>query len=83
MKLPHVIETDLSDEMVLLDPRTREVFTLNAVGRVIWEHLDRGVAEVVARVIDEFDITHEAATKDCETLLQQLSQAGLISAAQS
>ena len=32
---PGVIETDLEDELVLLDPKTQGMFSLNATGRVV------------------------------------------------
>lgn len=77
-----IIETDLGAELILLDPTTEEMFSLNDVGRLIWRLLDEAPLEmIVVRVVGEFDVGHDVAAGDVRVLLQQLLDAGLAVAA--
>jgi hypothetical protein len=56
---PAVVETDLPEELILLDPATREMFSLNATGRIVWRALaERGETDgralAIARITKEF-----------------------------
>ena len=73
-----IIETDLGAELILLDPTTEEMFSLNDVGRLVWRELDRAVLEtIVDRVVGEFDVSYDVAASDVRALLDQLLRAGL------
>jgi hypothetical protein len=77
-----VIETDLGAELILLDPATQEMFSLNDVGRLIWRSLDEEpVDAIVDRVVGSFDVDHDTAGADVCALLRQLLDAGLAHAA--
>jgi hypothetical protein len=77
-----VIETDLDAELILLDPATQEMFSLNDVGRLIWRSLEEEpVDAIVDRVVGAFDVDHEVAGADVRALLRQLLDAGLAQAA--
>jgi hypothetical protein len=77
-----IIETDLGAELILLDPATEEMFSLNDVGRLIWRELDETPVEaIVDRVVGEFDVSHDVAAVDVRALLQQLLDARLAVAA--
>jgi hypothetical protein len=74
-----VIVTDLGNELILLDPRTGEMFSLNSTGRSVWFALPAGsVMDVAACVAAEFDVKPEAACGDVALLLVALKRAGLI-----
>jgi hypothetical protein len=76
---PDIIETDLGEELVLLDPRTQEMYTLNATGRAVWQAMPAGDAEAIATIVTAaFAIDHAQATLDVRALLNQLSGAGLL-----
>lgn len=76
---PGVIETDLESELVLLDPSTQEMFSLNPSGRALWLALrHHPLADAAAHVADEFDVDVEQATSDALALLDQLLEAGLL-----
>jgi PqqD family protein of HPr-rel-A system len=76
---PDVIETDLGEELILLDPRTQEMFSLNATGRAVWRALPApDEAAIAAAVAESFDISPARAEADVRTLLQQLAEAGLV-----
>ena len=76
-----VIETDLDDELVLLDPKTQGMFSLNATGRVIWHGLKNAESlEVIAQKLEQqFTVTLEQAQTDANALIAELEKAGLIS----
>lgn len=78
---PGVIETDLDDELVLLDPKTQGVFSLNATGRVIWHGIKNTESlEVIAQKLEQqFTVSFEQAQTDASTLIADLEKAGLIS----
>lgn len=75
----HVIETDLGAELILLDPATQQMFTLNATGREVWRALDgRAVDDIAARVVATFDVTREVAMTDVLSLVHRLVDARLV-----
>jgi hypothetical protein len=74
-----IIAADLGYELILLDPRVGEMFSLNSTGRCVWYALPASsVLEVAARVAAEFDVQPEAAYGDVALLLMALTRAGLI-----
>lgn len=77
---PQVIETELPDELILLDPATREMFSLNATGRVVWRALAEraGRAGAIARLAEAFAVDEETAGADVDALLARLATAGLV-----
>lgn len=79
LRNPDVIATDLDEELVLLHPSTRAVFTLNATGRTIWQQLaePRDLATLLAAVTDEFEIDATTAGTDVTRLLGELTAADL------
>jgi hypothetical protein len=74
-----VIVTDLGNELILLDPRNGEMFSLNSTGRCVWFALPAdSVMDVATRVAAEFDVKPEAACGDVALLMVALKRAGLI-----
>lgn len=83
---PAVVETDLAEELVLLDPATREMFSLNATGRIVWQALAEAEGGsqarelAVARIVEAFEVDAAVARADVDTLLGRLAAAGLVRA---
>ena len=78
---PAVIETDLPDELILLDPVTREMFSLNATGRIVWQALAegaRGRELAIERIAAAFEVDPEVAGSDVDTLIARLAASGLV-----
>ena len=78
---PAVVETDLGEELILIDPATREMFSLNATGRIVWRALageDGGRERAVAGVVSAFDVDADRAGTDVDALLAGLVAAGLV-----
>ncbi len=76
---PEIIVTELDDELVLLNPRTQAMFTLNGTGKMIWQNLGQHNAEEIAiKITGAFEIDSETAQKDVMALLETLEASGLI-----
>ena len=78
MRNPDVMATVLDDEIVLLDARTGEMFTLNETGAIVWQTVELGLDATCERVCTEFDIDAESARSDVDELVAELLQRGLI-----
>ena len=78
---PGVIETDLGDELVLLNPKTQGMFSLNNTGRIVWQGLkNTETLETIALSLEKtFTVTLEQASIDAQALMDELEKAGLIS----
>lgn len=73
-----MVVTDLQDEVVLLDPRSVEMYSLAAVGRLIWQALPGTPEQVSEQVAAAYDIDPQQALEDVRNLLEELSAAGLV-----
>ncbi|HEX9580459.1 MAG TPA: PqqD family protein [Gemmatimonadales bacterium] len=78
---PRIIATDLQQELVLLDPRTQQMFRLNQTGRLVWLGLaETDLAGLAGRLSEAFDVSAEQAGRDVRDLLTTMLQSGLIEA---
>lgn len=76
---PGLIQTDLESELVLLDPATQQMFSLNPTGRTLWFALrEHPLRDAVAQVTEQFDVSLEQATADALALVGDLCDAGLL-----
>jgi hypothetical protein len=66
--------------LILLNPRSGEYFTLEAVGPRVWELCDgkRTIAEIAAAIADEYDAAPETITSDVLELAEALMDAKLV-----
>ena len=72
----------LNEEVLVVDPKTREVHLLNSTATRIWDLLatPHTPDELLAVLIEEFDAPPEALRADIETLLGELGAKGLVGA---
>jgi hypothetical protein len=82
---PDVVARTIADEAFLLPVKgdlvnTAEMFVLSEVGRFIWALVDgsRGVEEMVAAVVAEFDVDEARARADVSDFLAELKGHGLL-----
>jgi hypothetical protein len=75
-----VIARDLGEELVLLDTRNEQYFSLDEVGAFIWQLVDgqRTVADLVAAVAAEYDAQEPTIQQDTLELLEHLATEELI-----
>jgi hypothetical protein len=77
---PDVQGTNMDGETVLLDLNTGRYYMLNRVGSVIWEHCTghHTISDIQTVLCDRFDVAPERALDDLVTLVNQLTQEGLL-----
>ncbi len=83
LRRSEVIATDLEDELVLLDPGTVEMYSLNTVGRLVWLSLPDSPASIAGKVTESFDVSAGQVLADVQELLGTLSEMGLVEQQQS
>lgn len=78
-KNPQVIETDLERELILLDPGTGEMFSLNGTGRLVWSMLPaQSVTAVAQDLVGTLEVDLATAERDIRELFERLRAAHLI-----
>jgi hypothetical protein len=76
----NVLFRTLSDESVLVNLKTGHYFGLDPVGTRIWELLGskERLSDVLAAVIEEFEVDADTARSDLLALVSQLEEKELI-----
>jgi Coenzyme PQQ synthesis protein D (PqqD) len=76
---PSVVVTDLDDELVLLDPVSKQMFSLNTVGRLLWLELPKqGLEGALEQITKSFAVSPEQARADAMALIEHLTKSKLL-----
>lgn len=77
-----VVHEKIGDEAVLLHLGTGVYYGLDSVGSRMWDLLvETGDPEIVLqRILEEFDVSSDVASRDLERLLSELVEKKLVSA---
>jgi Coenzyme PQQ synthesis protein D (PqqD) len=76
---PNVVVTDLDDELVLLDPVSKQMFSLNVIGRLLWLELPRlGLNGALEQITKSFAVSPEQAREDAVSLIEHLFNSKLL-----
>jgi hypothetical protein len=77
---PDVAWRRVDGEVVLVNLKTSRIYALNPTGTRLWELLSegRGVADIEATLLGEFDIEPAELGHEVDRLLGEMAQAGLI-----
>ena len=84
-----ILARRIAGETILVPTRRRAremaLFTLNEVGSYLWERLDgrTSEAELIAQLVQDFEIDTESAVEDLSLFLRDLRSAGCIREVQS
>jgi Coenzyme PQQ synthesis protein D (PqqD) len=75
-----IVFRDLAGEVVILNLGTGMYFGLNTVGTQIWRLISEGCSseQIVATLLEEYEIEEARVQKDLDILLEQLNDVGLI-----
>jgi len=76
-----VAARSLDGEMMIMSARDSTLFTLNAVGTVIWQSADgkTSLAEIVEqKICPEFEVDPVDALKDAESFVNDLAGHGIL-----
>jgi Coenzyme PQQ synthesis protein D (PqqD) len=80
-----VVSRQIDGELIIVPIRRgvgnlNSLYTLNVVGRVLWEYLGDGhtIPEMVQRVCDEFEVSVAQAQNDIQVFLNSLLEEQLV-----
>ena len=76
----NLMEAELGDELVALDPDGGHCFGFNGVATSIWRRLARPLTfdELRNALLDEYDVSREECTTELRALLDDLVARGLV-----
>ena len=77
-----LMEADIGDELVGLDPAAGKCFGFNAVATTVWRLLERPLSfdQIRSILLDEYDVSAEQCSSELRDLLDVLVGKGLIDA---
>lgn len=77
---PDALATRVGDEIVLVDLKTDQIYSLNRTAARIWELLcaDCDRAEVERRMLEEFDVTPAELAEAIDALVASMTRGGLL-----
>ncbi len=81
VKIPdNVLFRDLQGELVVLEVNRGFYFGLDAIGTRIWHLLreQRSLQQVVAILVEEYEVVEEPAAEDLLAFVRQLREHGLL-----
>lgn len=69
-----IVSSKLDEEVVMLDIEQGKYFGLDPVGARIWEIITSpiSVAEIVATLVNEYDVSKEICEKDVNEFLEKM-----------
>ncbi|MGE5064349.1 MAG: PqqD family protein [Myxococcales bacterium] len=75
-----LMEADINDELVALEPNQGLCFGFNSVATDIWRKLEqpRTFGDLKRELLAEYEVSEEQCTSDLRDLLEQMSEARLI-----
>jgi len=79
-----LMEANLGDELVALDPKGGECFGFNSVATSVWRELEqpKSFDELREVLLGEYDVDPEQCTRELRELLDDLFAKGLVKSAQ-
>jgi len=71
---------NVNDEIIILNLKSGEYFTLNDVAQCIWSAVteEKSVEEIKVKIIDEYDVSTERAERDIDNFIAGMIEQGLI-----
>jgi hypothetical protein len=76
--------SEIGSESVILDLKSGVYYGLNETGNQIWQWLQqpKTESEIIALILEEYDVTPEQGAKDVKALLQEMIEARIIKIAE-
>lgn len=77
---PDAVATRAGDEIVIVDVRTDQIYSLNRTAARAWElfSADCDRTEVERRMLSEFEVAPQALASAIDELLESLTRSGLL-----
>lgn len=76
----HIIDRVVDGEVLLIDLRSGDYFSLNATGATVWQHIDgtKTIDDLVKIVLAEYDTDPDQVVADVLRLVNDLANEGLV-----
>ena len=76
----YLLEADLNDELLALEPQAGVCFGFNSVARDVWRELEqpRSFDQLRDKLVAEYDVSDEQCTTELQGLLDEMTTAKLI-----
>ncbi|MCA9837482.1 MAG: hypothetical protein KC422_11210 [Trueperaceae bacterium] len=72
-----IVETDLGNELVLLDPESQVLYLLDELGMYVWRHLpELGLHETLDLIIEKLRLTKAEALRGIDSYVLDLLMSG-------
>ena len=80
----NLMEAEIGEELVALDPVRGECFGFNSVATSVWQKLEepKSFEQLRDALLDEFDVGLEECNRDLRELLESLMAKGLLNSAE-
>jgi Coenzyme PQQ synthesis protein D (PqqD) len=75
-----LMEAELGDELVALEPQRGECFGFNSVATFVWQALrePKSFAQLRDALVEEYDVEPEQCSRELKDLLADLQAKGLV-----
>ena len=75
-----LLEAEVGDELVALDPGKGSCFGFNSVAASVWRALEqpRSFDELSDRLLDEYEVDSDQCRAELSELLEQMTSSGLV-----
>lgn len=73
-----ILVTDLQEELVLLNPETQDIFTLNSSGRLLWLALPASLEQLSNLLQTTYELDPTTAHQDAREVMDALVHAQLV-----
>jgi hypothetical protein len=76
----NLLEAEVGDDLVALEPTAGNCFGMNAVAKHVWRQLEqpRSFGELKSDLLAEFEVSDEQCTSELHELLEEMVGADLI-----
>lgn len=77
---PDVVACELDGGNALLDLASSDYYRLNGTAAAVWDGIGEGstVAQLIERILSEFDVERDQCASDVKTIISALLDAGLV-----
>jgi hypothetical protein len=75
-----LLEADINDELVALEPNQGACFGFNAVARDVWRKLEQPLSfdQLRGELLAEYDVSEQECTEDLRNVLSDMRRLNLI-----
>lgn len=75
-----LLEAEMGDELVALNPEAGQCFGFNSVATAVWKQLEtpKTFDQIKSHLLEEYDVDEEQCATELQTLLLQMTDKQLI-----